>query len=196
MNDNHLAIHPFLRSYLWCAAGLAILTGCLDIYLASQGKSLKQDCERAHKQLTGNDSDTGMVQKGQIIKLLQTSIEAETTTERQSINMQPLIPFLEKEAKKKQVRIRGIYPRPPTTTRRSVMNGTRIITEQHTEIQVGQSKLKNLALFLHSVEIQRPDYFVKELGSLTPNRGKGDSWRVRVILSKIQISDENGSGRE
>ncbi|MDP6359031.1 MAG: hypothetical protein QF473_28180 [Planctomycetota bacterium] len=101
----------------------------------------------------------------------------------------PLIEVLEETAFQRRVKLNNISPRQPMRTVKKVLSGTRTTTEYQTWVQIGDATLQDLVLFLHEIENKVPVYFVKELSGLSANQGKGDSWRVRVILSRVEVED-------
>lgn len=177
-----------IRYYVVSISVLAALAALLLVYFFSQNQTALKAQEGAQKQLKW------MVSKKAKIEDLTRQAELAKPEARGEATTLPIIPFLEEEARRTRVNIRSIDQRPPIEIRRALLNRVRVITEEQTWIQVAEARLKDLVVFLHSVETQRPEYFVKELSSLTPNQGRGDSWRVRVILARLEVSDVPGSG--
>lgn len=171
------------------AGAAAVLAAAALGVLLSERRRARQAYETSRQQLRA------MEQKGTRFQELSRAVE-ESRPDGAAVetSQQSLIPYLETEARRQNVQIRSIDQRPDIETRRSVLNRTRVITEQQLWIQVTEAKLKDLVLFLHSVETQRPDFFVKEMNGLSPNPARGDSWRVRVILSRLKVTEEDGAG--
>jgi len=101
----------------------------------------------------------------------------------------PLIEVLEETAFRKRVKLNNISPRQPIRTVKKLLNRRRTTTEYQTWVQIDDATLQDLVLFLHEMEQQVPRYFVKELSGLSANQGKGDSWRVRVILARLETEE-------
>jgi len=121
---------------------------------------------------------------------LRQAAEAQLPVQQERGPERPLIEFIEEAAGKRRVKITNLSPRPPVETRRTVLARTRVVTEQETWVQIAEARLESLVLFLHEIETEIPDYFVKEISGLVPNEGKGDNWRARIVLSTISTREE------
>jgi hypothetical protein len=121
------------------------------------------------------------------IRAVQERVPSEAVAPVSNGLARPLIPFLEDEARRNQVTIRGVTERP------AVQHPAWGVTESQTWIQLEQTSLRGLTFFLHAIETQRPGFFVKELTGLVPEKGKEDSWRVQVVVSRFD-ADPGKSG--
>lgn len=167
----------------WWVLSLLVLAAA-SAYLYTQRQTAVSDQEAAERLLKS------MTIRGRRIRALRQAAEAQRPVEQERGPERPLIEFIEEAAGKRRVKITNLSPRPPVETRRTVLARTRVVTEQETWVQIAEARLESLVLFLHEIETELPDYFVKEISGLVPNEGKGDNWRARIVLSTISTREE------
>ena len=172
---------PSMQRYLGVVGVAAVASACWLGFVYSQEKALLKRYGVVEGQLTQMKRRSARIEA-----LTQSLGELQATTE-EAIETEPLVEFLEEAAEKRRVRLTNISPRPPVESRRKVLDRLRVTTEQVTWVQVAEARLEDLVYFLHEIETERHPFFIKELTNLSPNEGKGDNWRVRVVLSRIDV---------
>jgi hypothetical protein len=164
------------------AVALGALAGAL--YLASQRTGTLEACTSAEEQLHS------MEMRNRTIKALRQSVAREQPVAAGTGQERPLLEFLEEAAERRRVKITNVSPREAVESRRTLLARARVFREQETWVQVTEGRLESLVALLNEVEMQVPAYFVKEISGLVPNEGKGDDWRARVVLCRIDVREE------
>jgi len=177
---------PLMHRYLGVVSAAAVASACWLGFVYSQEKVLARRYGVVGRQLTE------MKRRSARIDALTQSLGELQATTVETIETEPLVEFLEEAADKRRVRLTNISPRPPVESRRKVLNRLRVTTEQVTWVQVAEARLEDLVYFLHEIETERQPFFIKELTNLSPNEGKGDNWRVRVVLSRVDVRQDIG----